>query len=997
MHSPILHLSKRGAMRASCRGLLWGSSVAVGLLLAGTPNGVPPTAAQPAKPQAPILRIEPGVHSAAVTSVAADSACSRLVTGSTDKTVRVWGLPPSASRSEGQAVGPLTLARTLRPPISAGDSGRVYAAALSPDGRLIAASGWFGSSDKSSRDWVYLFDAATGEVARVLGPMPHRANSLAFSPKGDYLAATLMGGHGLRVWETKRWQLVSADWRYTDVAGAVFDERGDVLTFSFDGYVRLYPASAVATAGNALTPKTKVKSRPGFKPRYISTHAASNRVAIAYLNSSVIDVLDASTLRPLYAAGQGPTVGHSFTAVAWSVDGGRLYGAGNRGGDGTFIRIWDDAGKGQSRDVAAGTRQEILELVPCGQGFAFSSPDPVLGVIDGDGRRTAWQPSVIGSRGGSVFDAIAASGDGMRVRFGLGEGGSAPVLFDIKTERLAETADPVPDLHEAETKSVPVSDWMNSETPKLDGKRIAFDKYERAYALAIAPEEKRFVLGTSYMLRAYDRAGKLAWAKAQGAGFAHGVNIPRSGKLVIAAYGDGTVRWHRLSDGQELLALFVHAVDRRWVAWTPKGYYMASPGAESLIGWHVNRGWNEAAQFFPVDRFRDQFNRPDIVKLVLETLDEEQAIEDANKRGKLKRAADDIRAIAPPTVVIRSPQDGSTFRSREVTIDYEVLSMTGQSVANVDVRVNNAALGARAPGNIDKSTPARMTLTLPPQDVVVSLVAREGPRASEPASIRLRWNGAKPGQMALPRLRALFVGINKYTSPGLPELDYAAKDATDLAAFFTAQEGRTYSKVEARVLPEARRADLIKGLDWLERGSEDDDVNLLFLAGHGATIDQHFYFMAADSDPAEPRATAISKDEIVRTISKRRGAMIVMLDACHSGATMDRMPPVASPGRVDMNRLVNELSDKSLGVLVYASANGRQFSYEHPDWQNGAFTRAMLEGLSGKADHHKRGYVDTEELSSYVRFRVKELTNELQEPVRIKPGPEPEMRIVLLN
>jgi len=92
-----------------------------------------------------------------------------------------------------------------------------------------------------------------------------------------------------------------------------------------------------------------------------------------------------------------------------------------------------------------------------------------------------------------------------------------------------------------------------------------------------------------------------------------------------------------------------------------------------------------------------------------------------------------------------------------------------------------------------------------------------------------------------------------------------------------------------------------------------------------------------------------------------------------------------------------ELSDKSLGVLVYASANGRQFSYEHPDWQNGAFTRAMLEGLSGKADHHKRGYVDTEELSSYVRFRVKELTNELQEPVRIKPGPEPEMRIVLLN
>ena len=26
------------------------------------------------------------------------------------------------------------------------------------------------------------------------------------------------------------------------------------------------------------------------------------------------------------------------------------------------------------------------------------------------------------------------------------------------------------------------------------------------------------------------------------------------------------------------------------LAWTPSGYYMASPGGEDLIGWHVNRG-----------------------------------------------------------------------------------------------------------------------------------------------------------------------------------------------------------------------------------------------------------------------------------------------------------------------------------------------------------------------------------------------------------------------
>ena len=104
----------------------------------------------------------------------------------------------------------------------------------------------------------------------------------------------------------------------------------------------------------------------------------------------------------------------------------------------------------------------------------------------------------------------------------------------------------------------------------------------------------------------------------------------------------------------------MHKVDRRWVAWTPKGYYMASPGGEFLIGWHVNRGWDEAATFFPADRFREQFNRPDIVKLVLKTLDEGRAIEAANSRPSTRRAEEDVRKILP-----RRPRSSS--RSRATT------------------------------------------------------------------------------------------------------------------------------------------------------------------------------------------------------------------------------------------------------------------------------------------------------------------------------------------
>src|SRR5262249_45951772 len=152
--------------------------------------------------------------------------------------------------------------------------------------------------------------------------------------------------------------------------------------------------------------------------------------------------------------------------------------------------------------------------------------------------------------------------------------------------------------------------------PKFAGTPIKLEEYEKSLSLAIAPEGQRFILGTAFWLRAYDKNGKPLWRRAV-PDVVWGVNVARESKLVIAAYGDGPIRWHRLDNGKELLAIFVHAKARRWVSWTPGGYYRASPGAETLIGWHVNRGWNDAAEFFPVGRFREQFNRPDVVKLVL--------------------------------------------------------------------------------------------------------------------------------------------------------------------------------------------------------------------------------------------------------------------------------------------------------------------------------------------------------------------------------------------
>jgi uncharacterized caspase-like protein len=245
-----------------------------------------------------------------------------------------------------------------------------------------------------------------------------------------------------------------------------------------------------------------------------------------------------------------------------------------------------------------------------------------------------------------------------------------------------------------------------------------------------------------------------------------------------------------------------------------------------------------------------------------------------------------------------------------------------------------------------------------------------------------------PYTTALGRLSVWFAPVGRLRQPigngsaghYAALLTSSAKDAEDLARFFQSQEGKAYSKVEAHVPANPDRLTVLNELKWLV-ATEKGDVSLLFLAGHGITDKQgQFYFLTADSDLANPELddTAVSRDKILKMIQNRRGPMVVMLDACHSGAGTDAGG--ISVSRVDMNRHPNELSDDGQGVIVYASSQGRELSYESPEWSNGAFTKALIDGLSGAADRDKTGWVEADELGTFVRRTVVSMTKQRQTP-----------------
>ena len=108
-------------------------------------------------------------------------------------------------------------------------------------------------------------------------------------------------------------------------------------------------------------------------------------------------------------------------------------------------------------------------------------------------------------------------------------------------------------------------------------------------------------------------------------GIAWAVNVTGDGRLVVAAYGDGTIRWHRMDDGREILAFMPLENRRDWVAWTPEGFYAASPGAHGVLRWHVNQpGWQPAKEHAVADI--PGFYRPEAIKLVLREMETPRAV-----------------------------------------------------------------------------------------------------------------------------------------------------------------------------------------------------------------------------------------------------------------------------------------------------------------------------------------------------------------------------------
>ncbi len=529
----------------------------------------------------------------------------------------------------------------------------------------------------------------------------------------------------------------------------------------------------------------------------------------------------------------------------------------------------------------------------------------------------------------------------------------------------------VPDL---ELKS-----WKNSPHPQLNGNPLSLGKNDTSISYAFVPGGESFVLGTRFNFYHYDKNGKELWRK-DAPGIVWALNVANNGKVLVAAFSDGTLRWYQLSNGQELLAFFPHSDARRWLAWTPNGIYAASVGADTLLGWHINNAPNEAANFYPLRSLRHHYYQPETLVKILERVNNEDTDSNVTKllaAGDKQDASEPtLPTQFPPRIVFEDLPQNSVFSNPEVEIGYRLHFYNDMIPTTLHVMLNGRPLLTTQTEKASGS----LNLQLPPRDVALAVIAENEHGVSAPEWLLLDWQGDTT-EAEKPDLYILSIGISEYADENLGNLPLAGMDAQIFADKWQSQSNY-YQDIQAKHLINSTYEEVREGLSWL-RQAKAKDVVVVFWAGHSLQhLDNRqntYFFLPAD---ASLTSNTISSTILIDAFNNFPARVLMFIDTAYFSMLAKKDEKIAP---ADIDGFANELSSPEHGFIVFASTAGAQSSYIPEDAEHSVFTQVLLEALDGSADSNEDQQLTLQELETYVYARAHEITGGTQSPVLAMP------------
>jgi WD40 repeat protein len=553
---------------------------------------------------APILRIEVGQHTAMINRMSIDKEAKLLATASDDKTVRLWNLP------EG------TLYTTLRIPIGEHLKGALYAVAVSPDGKTVITSGE--TIDDNQKFSLYVFDVEKRVLKARIANLPSAIYHLAYSKDGKYFAAAFAGGYGIRIWDSQTGKPVAQDTDYQERSTWLdFNESGNLATVSHDGFLRLYD--------NQFSLIKKANFNPKGKPNSIAFSANGQRLAIGYSNSSQVDIVDINLNKITTLMIENLTATNT-AIVEWGKNSNtELFVSGDmRIANGNFIiRHWQNIESSNSfkdTEVSKNIVTDIISLDNDKIETLFSCADPAWGGVKNDQLVYKNKANLWDARLAELPEKIfSISEDGLKIAYSQNTDSNELTTFDITHLELQPKGNEelVKKLSPAikESNLINITNWHRA-VPLFNKKKLDFDNYEKALALAINSTSDHFLIGTNYYLRWYDKRGKEI-KKITVPSEVYGVNISANGKLAVAALGDGTIHWYSLATGEELeelVTLFPYNNGKDWIVWTKEGFFASSDGgAYKLAGYHLDKGDSKRPEWIDFSQVYQIYYAPELI------------------------------------------------------------------------------------------------------------------------------------------------------------------------------------------------------------------------------------------------------------------------------------------------------------------------------------------------------------------------------------------------
>ncbi|MCP4713333.1 MAG: hypothetical protein GY869_32285, partial [Planctomycetes bacterium] len=503
---------------------------------------------------------------------------------------------------------------------------------------------------------------------------------------------------------------------------------------------------------------------------------------------------------------------------------------------------------------------------------------------------------------------------------------------------------------------------------KASIERDSTDGY-RHRSYTFTPDGQRIISGGSHgVLTAYNRAGDKLGDFVGHTSDVWAVAVSPAGDLLASGSDDQTVRLWNIATRELLLTIF-HGNNNEWVAWTPTGHYTSSPNGDQMVGWHINRGHDQAADYLKASQLREHFYRPDIVANAIQLRDVNLAIAQA---GGSTFSLEQLNTELAPKFSITKPLINPYItHKRQIEIS---LSFTTQP-ASIRAYVNGGLMDNIK--NIKKWVMPtanrhirKLTLPLTRGDNDIRIIAKSKNKIdSEPQQLLVKFKSRYQEQQGT--LYLIAVGVSKYADQDR-SLRFAATDARAIHQLLTQQQGHHYQTVTSKLLEDqaATAANIKAALQLFAQAGRNDTV-VLFLSGHGDNAGGEYYFLPHDAQEQDDNwqpDTVVKWRELQYTLENTLGKRIFLVDTCYAGGAFN-------------SRLIKDSSDHN--IVVISATDELSVAQELTELGHGIFTHALLKGLQGDADLMDRAekVITIKELDTYLSFAINQISDGNQIPM----------------